>query len=262
MGEIKTYFGFLRIHMLSGLEYKGWWLMVLQVLLTCVLDPLGTVLMFVRFGSIGRWSVERILLIYAMAVTSFGLAESFCRGLDYFPTKMIRTGDFDRLLLRPKSLFSQAAASVFHIHRLSRPAAGTAVIIWCLWRQGVQPTYANIFILIMALAGGFATYAGVFVMTSGIAFFTVKALDWITVFTNASYQVTRIPHEHIPAVLKNVFTFFVPMLVISYYPASVICGWGEPAWTGLMALPAGLLFLWVSLRVWTIGVRHYKSTGS
>ena len=262
MGEIKTYFGFLRIHMLSGLEYKGWWLMVLQVLLTCVLDPLGTVLMFVRFGSIGQWSVERILLIYAMAVTSFGLAESFCRGLDYFPIKMIRTGDFDRLLLRPKSLFTQAAASVFHIHRLSRPAAGIAVIIWCLWRQGVQPTYTNIFIILMALAGGFATYAGVFVMTSGIAFFTVKALDWIIVFTNASYQVTRIPHEYMPAVLKNVFTFFVPMLVISYYPASVICGWGEPAWTGLMAFPAGVLFLLLSLRVWKFGVRHYKSTGS
>jgi ABC-2 type transport system permease protein len=262
MGEIKIYFGFLRMHMLSGLEYKGWWMMVLQVLLTCVLDPLGTVLMFMRFGSIGPWSVERILLVYAMAVTSFGLAECFCRGFDYFPTKMIRTGEFDRLLLRPKSLFTQAAASVFHIHRFSRPVAGIAVIIWCLWRQGVQLSPLNITILVMALAGGLATYMGVFVMTSGIAFFTVKALDWIIVFTNASYQVTRIPHEYMPAILKNTFTFFMPMLVISYYPASVICSWGETTWKGLLALPAGMLFFGTSLLVWKIGVRHYKSTGS
>lgn len=250
------------MHLLSGLEYKGWWLMILQVLLTCVLDPLGTILMFARFGSIGPWSMERILLIYAMAVTSFGLAESFCRGFDYFPMKMIRTGDFDRLLLRPRSLFTQAAASFFHIHRLSRPAAGAAMILWCLRRQGIPLTPAHIAMLIMALAGGFGVYAGVLVMTSGIAFFTVKALEWIVVFTNASYQVTRIPKEYMPWLLKNLFTFLVPMLAVSYYPATVICGWGESAWLGWLALPAGGAFLGAAVLVWRVGVRHYKSAGS
>jgi len=262
MKEIKLYFKFLHMHLLSGLEYKGWWMMVLQVLLTCILDPLGTVLMFMRFGSIGLWTMERILLIYALAVTSFGLAESFFRGFDYFPSKMIRTGDFDRLLLRPKSLFMQTASSFFHIHRLSRPAAGIAVIIWCLCRQGISPTPLNMLILVTALLGGLATYAGVFVMTSGIAFFTVKALDWIYIFTNASYQVTRIPNDYMPRVLKYTFTFFMPMLVVSYYPASVICGRGESLWTGFLALPAGMAFLGVAVLVWRIGVRHYKSTGS
>ena len=262
MEEARIYGRFLRMHVLSGLEYKGWWLMVLQVLLTCVLDPLGTVLMFLRFGSIGPWSVERILLIYAMAVTSFGLAESFCRGFDYFPYVMIRDGNFDRLLLRPRSLFTQAAASVFHIHRLSRPAAGLAVMLWCLGRLGAAPTAANIAMLAMALAGGLVMYAGVFVMTSGIAFFTVKALDWIIVFTNASYQVARIPKEYMPGFLKNMFTFFMPMLVVSYYPASAVCGWGDSPWLGWLALPAGVAFFGASLLVWRVGVRHYRSTGS
>jgi len=72
--------------------------------------------------------VERIILIYALAVTSFGIAETFCRGFDYFPWKMIQTGDFDRLLLRPKSLFTQVAGSFFHIHRLSRIATGIGMI--------------------------------------------------------------------------------------------------------------------------------------
>lgn len=262
MGEIRVYFKLLRIHMLSAIEYRGWWVMGLQVLLTCILEPLGTILMFMRFGNIGTWSVERILLVYAMAVTSFGLAKSLCRGFDLFPSSMIRNGNFDQLLLRPKSLFTQTAASVFHIHRLAQPVAGFTIVIWCLWRQGVQLTPINLAILVMALTGGFATYAGVFIMTSGIAFFTVKAIDWIYVFTNASYQVTRIPHEYMPGILKYTFTFFMPMLVISYYPASALCSWGESMWTGFLALPAGLAFLGAAVMVWRIGVRHYKSTGS
>jgi ABC-2 type transport system permease protein len=260
--EIKVYLSMLRINLLTGLEYKGWWLMVLQVLLVVVSDPIATIFMFSRFGAIGPWTLERIMLIYAIAVTSFGIAESLCRGFDYFPWKMIRSGDFDRLLLRPRTLFVQVAGSYFHIHRLSRVLAGLAVIIWSLLRQGIVLNSAKVLILLLALAGGALMYCGVFVFSSGIAIFTVKALDWIYIFTNASYQVARCPVDYMPRLLYRVFSFFLPMLLISYYPASAACGWGESAWKGLLALPAGCLFLLFSLLVWRIGVRHYKSTGS
>jgi ABC-2 type transport system permease protein len=245
-----------------GLQYKGWWLMCLQVLFVCATDPLPTLLMFRRMGSIGVWSPERILLIYVIALTSFGIAESFCRGFDYFPWKMLQTGDFDRLLLRPRNLAVQVAGSVFHIHRLSRVAAGFGMIVWLMNRLGIALTPLNLAVLAQAIVGGALMYCGVFVLSSGVAFFTVKALDWIYILTNASYQVTRVPTDYMPRLMHRVFTFFLPILLISYYPASVACAWGEPTWTGFLALPAGLLFLVLSLLVWKIGVRHYTSTGS
>jgi len=236
--------------------------MVLQVFIVVITDPIGLIFMFSRFGSIGPWTIERILLIYSMAVTSFGLAESFCRGFDYFPWKMIRTGDFDRVLLRPQPLTVQIAGSYFHIHRFARVFSGIGVISWCLFRMKIALTAIDILVLILALIGGFITYTGVFLFTSGIAFFTIQGLDWIYIFTNASYQITRCPMEYMPRTLKYLFTFFMPMLVISYYPASAICGWGDSYYKGLLALPAGIAFFLFSILVWRIGVRHYKSTGS
>jgi ABC-2 type transport system permease protein len=259
---LKLYLKYIRMNFISGLQYKGWPIMMFQTLLVVVADAVAPVLMFSKFGNIGSWSVERILLIYAMAVTSFGLAESFCRGFDYFPWRMIRTGDFDRVLLRPCSVYIQIAGSYFHLHRLSRVAGGMAAIIWSLWKQRISLDAVDIAVIILALAGGFLTYSGVFILTSGIAFFTVKGLDWIYIFTNASYQVTRCPVEYLPKILYGVFTFFMPMLVISYYPASAVCGWGESYWKGLLALPAGAAFLVFSAFMFRFGVRHYKSTGS
>ena len=252
----------MKMHILSGLEYKGWWMICVQTAFVVITDPVAVVLMFSRFGGIGVWSMEKILLIYALAVTSYGLAESFCRGFDYFPWKMIQSGDFDRLLLRPRSLFVQVAGSYFHLHRLPRPITGLAAVIWLLARMRIPFSFMNTSILISALLGGLLTYTGVYILTSGIAFFTIKGLDWIYILTNASYQVTRCPVEYMPKILWGAFTFFMPMLVISYYPASVICGWGEPLVTGFLALPAGIAFLGFSLLIWKIGVRHYKSTGS
>lgn len=262
MGAVKLYFKFIRMNFLAGLQYKGWPIMVLQVMIVVITDPIGLIFLFSRFGSIGAWSVERIILIYALAVTGFGLAETFCRGFDYFPWRMIRSGDFDRVLLRPCPLAVQIAGSYFHIHRMARVFGGICAVVWCLWRLGVRPDPLNILTIVLALAGGFFTYAGVFVMTSGIAFFTVKGLDWIYIFTNASYQVTRCPIDYMPGVLRYLFTFFMPMLVISYYPASAVCGWGDGYFKGLLALPAGVAFLLFSMLVWNFGVRHYKSTGS
>ncbi len=262
MKELKLYFKYIRMNFLAGLQYKGWPIMVLHVMIVVISDPIGLIFLFFRFGSIGEWSMERIILIYAMAVTSFGLAETFCRGFDYFPWRMIRSGDFDRVLLRPCSLFIQIAGSYFHIHRISRVFGGICAITWCLLRQGVQPTLLNALTLILAVTGGYFAYTGVFIMTSGIAFFTIQGLDWIYIFTNASYQVTRCPIDFMPKVLRYLFTFFMPMLVVSYYPASAVCGWGESYLKGLLAMPAGLLFLMLSMFIWRIGVRHYKSTGS
>lgn len=262
MGELKIYCRYMRMHLLSGLEYKGWWLTVIQVAVQCMADIVSTFLLFGRFGSIGVWTLPRIVLIYSLAVTSFGLAETFCRGFDYFPWQMIRTGNFDRLLLRPKSLFTQVAGSFFHIHRLARVITGLGLTFWALSELHVAMTPYTAAMLILALIGGSIMYAGVFVLSSGIAFFTIQALDWIYILTNASYQVTRIPNDYMPKFLKGMFTFVMPMLLISYYPASVMCGWGEAAWKGWLALPAGAAFMALSLLVWRVGVRHYKSTGS
>ncbi|MCL2664705.1 MAG: ABC transporter permease [Defluviitaleaceae bacterium] len=236
--------------------------MLLSVTFAVVTDPLGTVLLFSRFGSVGEWSVARIIMVYAMAVTSFGLAESFLRGFDYFPGHSIRTGNFDRMLLRPAPLFTQIAASYFHIHRLARPASGICAICWSFYAQGTIITPTVVAVVVCGLAGGFILYSGAFIFTSGVSFFTIKALDWIYLFTNASYQVTRCPVPYMPNALKNVFTFFMPMLLVSYYPASVACGWGEDTWKGWVALPAGILFLFASWLIWQTGLRHYKSTGS
>lgn len=262
IADFQLYCKYIKMNFLSGMQYKGWPLMILQVFFVVIADPISLIFMFSRFGSIGPWSMERILLIYAMALTSFGLAETFFRGFDYFPWKMVQSGDFDRLLLRPRSLVLQVAGSYFHIHRMARVVSGSFAIFWCLKRMRVVLSPADCLILLLALTGGFLTYIGVFIFTSGIAFFTVKALDWIYIFTNASYQITRCPIEYIPKTLRHFFTFFMPMLLISYYPASVICGWGEPDLLGFLSLPAGSLFLLFSLIIWRIGVRHYTSTGS
>ena len=67
---------------------------------------------------------------------------------------------------------------------------------------------------------------------------------------------------YLPAWMRRLFTFFMPMFIFTYYPAAAVCGWDEPYAAGWLALPVCALFFAVTAALWKIGVRHYKSTGS
>lgn len=262
MSEFSLYFRYLRMNFLSGLQYKGWPMQMLATAFTVVTDPLEVMLLFLRFGSIGDWSAERVMLVYGLALASFGLAELFSRGFDAFPGQ-VRTGIFDRVLLRPRSTFVQIMGTRFHLHRLTRVVGGLLVVCWSLRRQGVVLGPGQGLQLLLALFGGYLVYTGIFVLSSGVAFFTMEKLDWVNMFTNGSYQVAKVPPHLLPSWLRNTFIFVMPMFVCSYYPAAAICGWGDvPTSLGWLALPAGAAFFLLGCAVWQFGVRHYSSTGS
>jgi len=259
---LKVYVKIIRIYIMSGLEYRGWRLVFISNMIGIVLDTISIPLIFLRFGSVGEWTMERILFIYVLASTSYGFAKIFCVGFEDFPWKMVRSGDFDRVLLRPRSLFTQITGFYFRIGRIPWAVTGLSAIAWLMFRLNVTINFFNITVLICALIGGILMYTGIFIITAGIGIFTVKGLDWIFIFTSNSRQVAKCPIDYLPKLIRGVLTFVIPMFVISYYPASLVCGWGESAFTGLLALPTGIAFLFLSTLIWKIGVRHYRSTGS
>jgi len=261
MGEVALYFQYLKLNNKAGLQYKGWPLQLVNVFFTVITDPLDLLLLFLRFGPIGAWPFERSMLVYGLAITSFGLAELLSRGFDVFPWQ-IKTGAFDRVLLRPRSTIVQVLGMRFNLHRLSRVCGGAIIITWSLVRQGIAISFIDVVQLICAVAGGYLAYSGVFIASSAIAFWTIQALDWIYVFTNGSYQSTKIPPNYLPRWVQSLFTFVMPMLVFSYYPAAAVGKWGTSQFLGWLALPAGAIFLVFSLMLWRVGLRHYSSTGS
>ena len=260
MNGFSLYWRYARLHIKEFLAYSGWPMTMLSALMFVVMDPLDMLLMLDRFGSVGQWSAASLILMYSIALTSFGLAELFGRGFDSFPP-LVRNGEFDRVLLRPRSLFLQAMTLRFHLTRLVRVFGGGLLMVYALRKLAVEMTAANALILLGALTGGTMIYIGVFILGAAIAFFTVEGGHWIYVFTNGSYQTAKIPPRYLPAWLRGMFRFVMPMLIFSYYPAAAMCGWGEPGWTAWIALPTGALFMGLTFVVFRFGVRHYRSAG-
>ncbi len=58
MNGFRLYWRYIRLHLLSGIQYRGWWLMVIQVCFVVVTDPIGTIFLFPgsETSAPGAWS--------------------------------------------------------------------------------------------------------------------------------------------------------------------------------------------------------------
>ena len=104
---IQTYFRYFTIHFKSCMQYKiSFLLTFLGQFLVCFSVFLGVYFMFLRFSAVKGFTYSDCLLCYAIILMGFSLAECFFRGFDLFQ-QIIANGEFDRILVRPRSLIFQ-----------------------------------------------------------------------------------------------------------------------------------------------------------
>jgi len=103
--------------------------MTLGNLLISGAEFLGIAALFARFGTLQGWSLAEVAFLYGVLNVAFAIAEAASRGFDLFGD-MVKSGEFDRLLLRPRSTAFQIAAQVFQLMRVGRLLQGLAVFLW------------------------------------------------------------------------------------------------------------------------------------
>lgn len=229
-------------------------------------DVLAVWALFDRFGSIYGWEFGDVAVFYGMTHVMFAIADVMTRGFDVLGTDFIRTGEFDRVLLRPRSATLQLIAHEFRISRFGRLAQGLIVLIVGANMTGVIWDAPSIALALWAVAGGVALFFGIMVLQGAMSFWTIESLEVANVATYGGVQAAQFPLSLYEPWLRNLLTFIVPLACVAYFPVLVLLGradpLGTPQWFGVVAPTAGFVFLALSFIAWRAGVRHYTSTGS
>jgi ABC-2 type transport system permease protein len=229
-------------------------------------DVLAVWALFDRFGSIHGWEFGDVAVFYGMTHVMFAVADALTRGFDVLGTDFIRTGEFDRVLLRPRSATLQLIAHEFRISRFGRFAQGFIVLLIGAHIAGVQWDIASIALALWVVAGGVALFFGIMVLQGAMSFWTIESLEVANVATYGGVQAAQFPLSLYEPWLRNLLTFIVPLSCVAYFPVLILLGrpdpLGTPPWFGVVAPVAGFVFLALSFLAWRAGVRHYTSTGS
>jgi len=234
--------------------------------LSTVVEFFGVWALFTRFQGLGDWTLPQLALFYGTVNISFALADMISRGFDVFGPQFVRTGEFDRLLLRPRATSLQLIGYELRLTRLGRflqgaLVLGTAVVLLDpAWGAG------EVLLLCGAIVGGVAFFLGLVVLQATLAFWTVESLEVANTLTYGGVYAAQYPMEIYSRWFRQFFTFVIPLACVAYFPIVGALGiddpLGAPAWFLYASPLVGILFLAASLAVWQLGVRHYTSTGS
>jgi ABC-2 type transport system permease protein len=230
------------------------------------IEILGMFALFHRFGEVRGWSFGEVALFYGLINITFSLADMLSRGFDVFGTDFVRTGAFDRVLLRPRSATLQLLGYEVRLSRIGRMLQGLAVVVLATHLAPVDWTPATVAIAVWAVAGGVALFMGILVLQATISFWTIESLEAINILTYGGVQAAQYPLNIYADWFRRVLTFGVPLACVAYYPVLAILKrpdpLGAPDWILPLTPLAGFAFLALSFVAWRAGMARYASTGS
>jgi ABC-2 type transport system permease protein len=216
--------------------------------------------MFSRFNAVEGFAFEEALLCFAAVLMAFSMAEMLGRGFDLFP-RMLGNGEFDRVLVRPRSIIFQVLASKMDFTRLGRVLQSILVFGYAIPNSGVVWTWDKAMTLCLMVTCGSLIFFGLFLIYAAFSFFTVEGLEFMNVFTDGGREFGRYPFSVYGEKILRFLTFVIPLALFQYYPLLYLLDRRRGAF--FMFTPLfGLLFLLPCYAFFRIGLRRYKSTGS
>jgi ABC-2 type transport system permease protein len=259
---LRLYGRYVAVSWRAQMQYPGAFIATtLGAFATTVVDFIALWALFARFRQIDGWRFDEVAILYGVISVGFAIADGLTRGFDVFGSHFVKTGDFDRLLVRPRSTVLQLLGYELRATRIGRLAQG--MLAWGVgvhlssiaWTWGAWGT------LLFAVAGGVALFSGILVLQATLAFWTVESLEIANTLTYGGVEAGQYPLDIYARWFRTFLTYVVPLASISYFPVASVLGRPVPSWASLMPV-FGFVFLGLSLWVWRFGVRRYTSTGS
>jgi ABC-2 type transport system permease protein len=213
-----------------------------------------------QIPSLNGWSFNQVLLIFGMITLSKSINHMFADNLWTIGRQYIRTGGFDRFLVRPIDPLFHLLADRFCHDGVGNFVVGSILVAHASSALKIIWTPLNVFYLALAVLSGGFIFIALNLITGTSAFWIMDSVPVMrVVFDN--HLFAQYPLAIYPKAINVLLTWLIPYGFASFYPASYLMGrdLGYLAW--LSPVIAALLML-IGYRFWLFGLKHYASTGS
>ena len=183
---------------------------------------------------------------------AFSLAECFARGFDQFP-KAISNGEFDRMLVRPRSAIFQILASKLELSRIGRMLQAILMMLVAFAKSDIHWSPSKVLTILLMIVGGTVVFSCLFLLYAAFSFFTLEGLEFMNVLTDGGKEFGQYPLAVYGKAVLTFCTVAVPLRLVSAdsaglsdrefgeYPADVCA-------SGVLCLPPPLL---CNLEIWS-----------
>lgn len=257
---LRLYKLFLKQNIKVILEYRIDFIVgAFSTILEQVVGVLFIWILFKNIDNINGWSYYEIIFVYSMLTVSMSIEHMFFENLWMLGEGYIRNGKFDGILIRPINPLFHIICDKIQQDGFGRFLIGIYLLINSIIKLNIDMSFTNIIMLLIFIICGSFIFVGISIALSTTAFYFVNnvAIMWGVFQFNefASY-----PIDIFNKYIKFFITWIVPYAFTSYYPANYFLDKGYKH-ISYIAPIISILIVFISIKIWNIGLKKYNSAG-
>jgi ABC-2 type transport system permease protein len=250
----------LRASLLVAMQYRMDFLLdgVVEVFwMATAIVPLLVV--FQARPAIAGWGFGQALMVMGWFTFLEGVIEGVINPSLASVVEHIRKGTLDFVLLKPADAQFLVSTARFQPWRGINVATAFVIFAWGFHVIGHGPTAGAIALAGVTMLSAVTVLYSLWILTVSAAFYVVR-IDNLSHLFSAVFDAARWPIGVFRGVVRFVFTFVVPLALMTTYPAQALLGTLE-AKTLAAAVGGAVLAFAVSRLVWNASVARYISAG-
>jgi ABC-2 type transport system permease protein len=262
----RDYLLLVGMHLKGQTSYRSSYFIEILGHIIFMVSHLGGILfIFYHVPEIKGWTLWEVVYLYGLTTLSFTLAQLGAEAFEDMHL-YVKTGDFDRFLLRPTSPLLQMASLSFRIDRLGGVLQGLIVLLLAGYKSGAFASPAHCLLVLCSVVSMVMVYYGLFLVNGAFCFWTLENSEAFNAFTYGGVELGKYPLPIYRNWMQNLFLYFIPLGFVSYLPAAEIFGKNSDlaisTTSGRWAPVVAAIFLGLVWRLWHFSLKHYQSTGS
>lgn len=218
----------------------------------------------VVFGSrrdVAGWSFEEALVVVGWFMVMKGVLEGAVNPSLAAVVEHIRKGTLDFVLLKPADAQFLVSTQKFAPWRVFDAVTGVVLFTVAFRRLGRWPAPEHVLAALVMLGCAALILYSLWILVVSAAFFVVK-VDNLSFLFVSIFDAARWPADVFRGGLRLVFTWIVPLAIMTTFPARALLGKDFGPADVLAALVGALAFAAFSRLVWIRSIGHYTSASS
>jgi len=219
--------------------------------------------LLVVFGTretVAGWTFPEMLVVVGWFVALKGVLEgtlspSLMQVIDH-----VRKGTLDFVLLKPADAQLLVSLSKIEPWRAIDLAGAGVIFVVAFRAMGRAPALHDVALAAVLLAAAVLVLYSIAILVVSIAFVAVRVDNLLYLFQSV-FDVARWPSSVFRGVLAVLFTFVLPLALMTTYPSLALLG-KLTARTALGAIAGTLAFATVARAIWIASIRRYTSASS
>lgn len=251
----------LRLSLAMGMQYR--WDFVVDAVVSLLWTVLGVVPLYVALHGrppVAGWTFERALVVVGYFTLLRGVLDGAVNPSLVTVVEQIRQGTLDFVLLKPADAQFLVSTSKFEVWKGLDVLAALGIVVWAFVTLGRAPSASGVLLSLGLLACAALVLYSVWILVVAAAFWVVR-LDNLAYLFSSIFDFARWPVTLFKGAFRFVFTFVIPLGLMTTYPAEALLGALSTS-TALLSALGSLAFATVARLVWLRALGRYTSASS